>query len=141
MSLFKNEIPLDSLHIKDNLFSSERYHREAIYNFEKMLIQKPKCISALCDWIASYHELASIYGKQGAIEKAQKCLLIPHQSMLHMALYNGGDLEQKEIAMRAINVTLPPLMSFANTHPPCETCMKNLEAQLEMIQKHSRMDH
>ncbi|WP_413701827.1 hypothetical protein ACLKMH_09965 [Psychromonas sp. KJ10-10] len=141
MSLSNNEISLEHTNDKEHLFSSERYHREAIYNFEKTLIQKPKSIGALCDWIASYHELATIYGKQGAIEKAQKCLLIPHQSMLHMALYNGGDIEQKEIAMRAINVTLPALMSFANAHPPCKNCMKNLEAQLEMIQKHSRMDH
>lgn len=141
MSLSNNEISLDTTTDKEHLFSSERYHREAIYNVEKTLTQKPKNIGALCDWIASYHELATIYSQQGAIEKAQKCLLIPHQSMLYMALYNDGDLEQKEIAMRAINVTLPALMRFAKEHPPCENCMKSLEAQLEMVQKHSRMDH
>lgn len=141
MSLSNNEISMNYPYEKNNFHASERYHREAIYNFEKKLMQEPKCISALCDWIASYHELASIYGQKGQIEKAQKCLLIPHQSMLYMALHHCGDLEQQEIAMRAISVTLTPLMTFANEHPPCANCMENLNMQLAMVEKNNKADH
>ncbi|MEL0659177.1 hypothetical protein V6255_08490 [Psychromonas arctica] len=142
MDVFNNVVPVDfSTYESNHFFHTERYHREAIYNFEKKLSQEPKCVEVLCDWIASYHELASLYAQQGAIETAQKCLLIPHQSMLYMAKEHNGDLEQEQIAIRAISITLPPLLEFANEYPPCDNCMKELQAQLIMIQKNKKKDH
>ena len=124
MNLSNNEISVDSVYENGNVGSSERYHREAFYNFEKKLMQQPKCIDALCDWIASYHELATIYEQKGVVDMAQKCLLIPHQSMLYMALHYKDDKEWEQIALTAINLTLPKLMKFAEVHPPCDKCMK-----------------
>lgn len=126
---------------KDYLYSEVRYHREAIYQFEKKLTKSPKCVATLCDWIDSYHELALIYSQKGDVQNAQKCLLIPHQSMLYMAKEHNGDKDQEQIAIRAINVTLPPLMAFAKEHPPCENCMKQLQAQLAIIEKNNKADH
>jgi len=142
MDVFNNIVSADfSTYENNHSLHNERYHKEAIYNFEKKLTQEPKCVDVLCDWIASYHELASLYIQQGAIETAQKCLLIPHQSMLYMAKQHNGDLEQEQIALRAINITLPPLLEFADQHPPCENCMKELQAQLRMIQENKKNDH
>jgi hypothetical protein len=141
MSLSNNAISIDSSYQTGNLSASERYHREAIYHFEKKLMHEPKCVVTLCDWIASYHELASLYDQKGSVERAQKCLLIPHQSMLYMALHNDGDVEKEEIAMRAISVTLPPLMAFAKQHPPCDKCMQSLKIQLDMTNKRNKTDH
>ena len=142
MDVFNNVVPVDfSTYESNHFFHTERYHREAIYNFEKKLSQEPKCVEVLCDWIASYHELAFLYEQKGAVDMAQKCWLIPHQSMLYMAQEHNGDVEQEQIAIRAISITLPPLLEFANEHPPCDNCMKELQAQLTMIQHNKKKDH
>lgn len=114
---------------------NEHFHKEAIYNLEKQLFKDPKSVGALCDWIASHHELALIYKKKGAIESAQKCLLIPHQTMLYMAQNHYGDEEKQLIALKAISITLPPLIEFAKIYPPCQNCMDNLNLQLNLIEK------
>lgn len=142
MEVFNNVESIDfSSSEKDNTCRSERYHKEAIYRFEKKLRKQPNCVNTLCDWIASYHDLASIYAQKGKIESAQKCLLIPHQSMLYMAREHHGDIELEQIALRSISLTLPPLMAFTSLYPPCESCMKALKNQLEMIDKNTRTDH
>lgn len=114
---------------------SENFHKEVIYNLERELFKEPKAVGALCDWIASHHELALIYQHKGAIESAQKCLLIPHQTMLYMAQNHYGDEEKKLIALKAISLTLPPLIEFSKRYPPCQDCMKNLNLQLNLIEK------
>lgn len=113
--------------------NSERHHREVIYLLEKKLTSNPKCVQSLREWITSYHELASIHQQKGELETAQKCLLIPHQSMLYMADNNNGDEDIELIAIKAINTTLPPLLEFAKVYPPCENCMQKLRSQLAII--------
>ncbi len=137
-SLVSNELFSEK---EDYAGNSEFFHRVAIYHLEKKLTADPKCVASLCDWIASYHELALLYQHQGALEKAQKCLLIPHQSMLNMLHNNQGDEELKLIASRAIALTLPPLMEFAEIHPPCDSCMQMLRAQLSWLENKTETYH
>ena len=137
-----NEILLEQSRYKDDhLSNSERFYRETIYNLEKKLIVEPKCLESLYDWIASYHELASIYIQKGEVIMAQKCLLIPHQSMLYMALNYNNDREWEQIALSAMNLTLPKLMKFAAIHPPCDKCIKELRSQLALIESNNKMHH
>ena len=65
---------------------------------------------------------------------AQKGLLIPHQSMLYMALNHKGDREWEQTALRALSITLPELMKFSEAHPTCDQCMKKLKSQLALIE-------
>ena len=133
MKIFNNTLSMEECaHEQCHFFNSERFHREAIYNLEKKLIAEPKCLGALCDWIASYHELALIYLQKGALIKAQKCLLIPHQSMLYMAQSHNGDREQEQTALNVLALTQPPLMAFAKIYPSCEQCMNRLKSQLAL---------
>ena len=142
MNVFNNVVSIDVSSQEQDKFSKiEQYHRDAIIDSEQKLSRDPKCIGTLCDWIASYHELALVYKQKGATQMVQKCLLIPHQSMLHMAKNNHGDQQREEIATRAIGITLPPLMAFAQEYPPCDKCMKELKSQLAMIQMYKKTDH
>ena len=142
MEFYNNVVSVDfSGYEQDSLCTDESYHQGVIASLEKKLTKQPKCIAALCDWIANYHDLAMIYRQQGNVDEAQKCLLIPHQAMLHMAQNNYGDEEQEQIAMRAISLTLPPLLEFANVNPPCEHCMNELKSQLKMLEKFTETDH
>lgn len=126
---------------RSNSLKSEQFHREAIYHFEKKLSEEPKCVAALCDWIACYHELAVIYNDQGNTSASQKCLIIPHQTVLHMANNSFGDEELQLIGARAMSVTLPPLLAFAKVNPPCDACMAELNSQLVMIEEQRKFDH
>jgi len=126
---------------KNDVFEDENFHKEAIYNLEKTLSNNPKSVGPLCDWIASHHELALIYQNKGCVESAQKCLLIPHQAMLYMAQNDHGDAEQKLVALKAISLTLPPLIEFAKKHPPCQTCINTLNSQLSLIENNHKNYH
>jgi hypothetical protein len=142
MSMFKKAVSMDPLSYQEqDPLHREHFHKQSIYNLEKTLSQQPKAVGPLCDWIASHHELALIYQERGAIESAQKCLLIPHQAMLYMAQNCYGDEEQRLIAVNAIGITLPPLMEFAKTYPPCQCCMDQLNAQLDLINNHTKQYH
>jgi len=126
---------------EEHLTSSERFYREAIYLLEKTLSESPKSSTSLVEWIESYHELASIYEQKGDIVGAQKCLLIPHQSMLYMALNHHGDKEWEQVAIDALGLTLPKLMAFSHVHPTCEHCMRELSAQLALIEGNTKIRH
>lgn len=142
MNRFINEMTFEQSRYKnDDLNNSERFCRETIYHLEKKLAAQPKCLESLYDWIANYHELASIYEQKGVVIMAQKCLLIPHQSMLYMALNYKNDKEWEQIALSAINLTLPKLMKFAAVYPPCELCMKELKSQLALIESNKKTHH
>jgi len=123
MSRVNNEWPPTQPRYEDDYSSgSERFYRENIYNLEKKLI-------------------AHIYEEKGKVEMAQKCLLIPHQSMLYMALNYKDDEEFQDIALTALDLTLPKLMKFAELHPPCERCMKELNAQLALVENNRKTYH
>jgi len=142
MNRINNEMIVEQPRYKnDELNNTERFYRETIYHLEKNLAAQPKCLDSLFDWIANYHELAVIYEQKGAVMMAQKCLLIPHQSMLYMALNNKHDKEWEQIALSAINVTLPKLMTFAEHYPPCEQCMEELNSQLALIENNKKTHH
>jgi len=142
MALFsKLRTKQSSAYGKENTYRDKNYYREAIYDYERQLAKQPKCVDLLCRWIENYHELASIYAQEGKIESAQKCLLIPHRSMLYMAQEHKADDDQEQIALRALSLTLPPLMAFASIYPPCSSCMTSLKSQLDMIEKNTKTDH
>jgi len=126
---------------EDRLASRERFYREAIYLLEQTLTESPKSLTSLTEWIESYHQLASIFEQKGDIIGAQKCLLIPHQSMLYMALNHNGDKEWEQVAVDALNLTLPKLMAFSEVHPTCEHCMRELNAQLALIESKANVSH
>jgi len=120
---------------------NERFHRETIYQLEKTLVEDPACVEAIGNWIDSYHQLAAIYQEKGNLDMAQQCLYIAHQSMLYMAQHSQDDSDEKLIAMKAINLTLPALIAFAEIHPPCEHCMEALQAQLALIEHNNETHH
>ena len=142
MNAFSNFMSVDSVNYDiSNSAQSERFRREAIYHFEKKLSEEPKCVEALCGWINNYHELSIIYKQQGNIQTAQKCLIIPHQTALQMANNSFGDQELEIIGTRAMRITLPPLLAFAQEHPPCESCMAELNAQMSRIEEQRKFEH
>jgi hypothetical protein len=142
MNTTKNVMSVESFfHEGTQPLNNERFHREAIYNLEKKLVHEPNCVGSLCDWIASYHELSLIYQHKGAVELAQKCLFIPHQSMLYMAKINNDQKELQQIAIKAISLTLPPLIEFTEKYSACDKFMLELKSQLVLIKNKNEHHH
>ncbi|NOI65344.1 hypothetical protein [Vibrio sp. 99-8-1] len=128
------------LSISQHSSSEERHYRDSIFSLEERLMANPTCIESIKAWISGYHQLATIYQLRGQYLLAQKCLLIPHQSMLYMA-HNCHDEEVELIAIRAINITLPKLIEFTKVHPPCKNCMNELREQMSAIEQQNRQFH
>ncbi|WED23903.1 hypothetical protein L3Q72_21970 [Vibrio sp. JC009] len=119
---------------QENSSCLENYYRSQICTLEKRLLREPKCVDSLKTWIGSYQALADIYNKKGELQQAQRCLFIPHHSMLYMAHHNNGDEELELIAKHAISLTLPPLLAFSEIYPPCDNCMRELRAQQKSLE-------
>ncbi|NQY36010.1 MAG: hypothetical protein HRT37_13770 [Alteromonadaceae bacterium] len=113
--------------------SAEQHYKEAIHILEGLLSNNPKCVESIQGWICSYHNLSILFQQTGKIEQAQKCLLIPHHSMMYMAKKEKTDEDQHLIAMGAIKLTINPLLEFAKKYPTCESCFNKLKSQYQQI--------
>ncbi|AWB66122.1 hypothetical protein C2869_06560 [Saccharobesus litoralis] len=120
---------------------AEYYYDQAIDILDGMLHQNPKSIEAIQGWICGYHNLSTLFQKTGEIARAQKCLLIPHQSMMHMAQREDIDDDQQLIAIQATKLTLTPLLEFAQTYPTCEGCVDMLMDQYRAAYQDNRTFH
>ncbi|WED24678.1 hypothetical protein L3Q72_17535 [Vibrio sp. JC009] len=119
----------------------EQICRDTIFSLEAELTKNPKSVKSLRSWIASYHALSVLYMEDGQVEAAQQCLLIPHRSMMHMANCSNGDEEQRLIATNALRLTLPPLLEFSRKYPPCDNCVRELEAQRKALETDDTVYH
>ncbi|WP_158589091.1 tetratricopeptide repeat protein [Alginatibacterium sediminis] len=116
---------------QQNWAEAERHFEEAIYMLEEILSKNPRCVASIQGWIGAHHNLAEMFQNVGKLEDAQRCLLIPHQSMLHVYNHNK-DPDLQLIALSAIKITLTPLLKFASLYPPCESCLEQLELQAQL---------
>jgi len=120
---------------------AEHYYQKAISLLDIKLHKEPKCIEAIQGWICGYHNLSDVFQETGDLAGAQKCLLIPHQSMIYMAENNNIDDEQKLIGMKAIKLTLTPLLEFVKKHPVCNSCFDQLMQQYQSIHCNQAIYH
>ena len=113
--------------------SAEQHYKKAIDILDDVLSNNPKCVESIQGWICSYHNLSILFQQTGNLEQAQKCLLIPHHSMMYLAQKEKIDEDQQLIATRAIKLTINPLLEFAKKHPTCESCFNKLMSQYQQI--------
>ncbi|MCU4677640.1 hypothetical protein N7931_18655 [Catenovulum sp. 2E275] len=113
----------------DQWQEAEGYYQQAIDLLDSQLHQNPKSQEAIQAWICSYHNLATLFQRTGELQKAQKCLLIPHQSMRYLADSEHADDELQVLALQALKVTVIPLLEFAQKHPVCDSCFDALMNQ------------
>ena len=118
---------------------AQGYYEGAIEQLDAMLLENPKQVEAIQGWICGYHNLSALHVKTGNVVEAQRCLLIPHQSMMHLIEQEGLDDDHKLIAFRATKITLTALLEFTQDFPICQSCSDRLMAQyLAVTQPESR---
>ncbi|MEE1673505.1 hypothetical protein SNR37_002929 [Agarivorans aestuarii] len=126
---------------QQNWPEAERYYEDAIFLLEERLTKNPRCVESIQGWICGYHNLAEMFIRAGKIEDAQRCLFTPHQSMLHLYHDRQSDEDLQLIALKAIKLTLNPLLEFAKEHPPCEACLAELKSQVELAYSDQQTYH
>ena len=110
----------------DHWLDAEYYYDQAINVLNSMLHQDPKSVEAIQGWICGYLNLSTLFQQAGEIQRAQRCLLIPHHSMMHLAQRDDIDDDQQLIAIQATKLTLAPLLEFTQKYPTCESCVDRL---------------
>jgi tetratricopeptide (TPR) repeat protein len=94
------------------------YYNQAIVMLENDLsIEGSSTQQAIQGWICGYHNLATTYEQQGFIERSRDALITPFRTMLALTHDSNTSPEMQLIAHRALQITLPPLLEFANKYP------------------------
>lgn len=105
---------------------AELYYKEAYDVLAMKSHRQPYCSDTLMAWICTCHNLSSLFEAQGDIDMALRYLLAPHERLKNTAESKGDDEDLKLIALKALNITLSPLLVFAKKYPMCDSCQKQL---------------
>ncbi|WP_413701853.1 tetratricopeptide repeat protein [Psychromonas sp. KJ10-10] len=108
------------------------YYHEAIELLESIdSIDSGNAQKTLQAWVCGYHNLASTYEKQGFIERRRDALVTPFRIMLALTNNSQSTLEMQMFTYRALQMTIPPLLEFANTYPSEVKFIKQLIGSIE----------
>ena len=103
---------------------AEYYFKQAESDLDQLWSQNSKNIELLMAWICSSHNLATLFEEQGNIEVSLQYLLLPHQRLLMLSENQQCCEDVQLIAIWALKLTLPPLITFAEKYPMCQECQR-----------------
>jgi len=92
-------------------------------------------------WICGYHNVATTYEQQGFIERSRDTLITPFRIMLALSYHPQSSSNLKLIANHALNITLPPLLEFANKHPSEHGFINNIVEKLNTCDQIGHSQH
>jgi len=107
------------------------YQAESI--IEKEWQQDLENVELLLAWVASLHNLASLFEAQGEAQVALRYLTLPHYRLLTLYRESALNDESEQMMYRAIKVTLFPLLEFSRRYPICSSCLEHLQATKEWL--------
>lgn len=112
---------------------AESCYQDAIEQIKLKWEEEPENFELLMGWISGQHNLATLYEAQGLNYTALRYLTMPHHWM--MALLRGESVSEsfRALAMKAVKVTLLPLLEFSHRHPICDTCYEALQISPEWL--------
>ena len=112
---------------------AEQYYNKALALIELDWQEDRNNVELLLAWIAGLHNLSTLFEEQGDSELALRYLTLPHQWMLALSQDDSIPDELQAMAMRAIKITLMPLLEFSKNHPICEQCYHALQATKDWL--------
>jgi len=120
---------------------AENYYYQAESAIEKEWQQDIDNVELLLAWVASLHNLSTLFEAQGEAQVALRYLTLPHYRLL--TLYRESELnDQSELMLyRAIKVTLFPLLEFSRRYPICSSCLEHLQATKEWLLAPNKVLH
>ncbi|SFC28570.1 hypothetical protein [Pseudoalteromonas denitrificans] len=114
-------------------FDAQFYYQNAISHIETIWPSDPYNIQLLQGWICGMHNLSALFEIQGDLRSALNYLKIPHEHMFSLA-QDGNQTESMQlIALKALKITLNPLLEFSQKHPICAPCLKSLQETEDFV--------
>jgi len=114
-------------------FDAQFYYQNAISHIEALWAEDPQNIQLLLGWISGMHNLSALFEVQGDFHTALHYLKAPHEHMLNITQDETQTESMQLIALRALKITLTPLLEFSQKHPVCNPCLESLHAAEEFI--------
>lgn len=122
-------------------FDAQYYYQNAISHIEALWVSDPQNIQLLLGWISGMHNLSALFEIQGDFQTALYYLKAPHEHMLSITQDDTQTESMQLIALKALKITLAPLLEFSEQHPICDSCLASLNAAEEFINSSQPIIH
>ena len=122
-------------------FDAQYYYQNAISHIEALWSSDPQNIQLLLGWISGMHNLSALFEIQGDFQTALYYLKAPHEHMSSITQDDTQSESMQLIALRALKITLTPLLEFSQQHPICDPCLDSLHAAEEFINSSQPIIH
>lgn len=115
------------------------YYYQAISSLENSIaVEFIDIQQVIQGWICGYHNIAITYEQQGLIKRSRDTLIKPFRIMLALTHHPDTSVEMRLTANYALNMTLSPLLEFANNHP---NEYKFINSIVEQLHTEKSQDH
>jgi len=112
---------------QQNWLQAEYYYKEAESQLDYLWSCDVTNVNLLMAWIASLHNLATLFEQQGNNQAGLHHLLIPHQRMLNLTQSEEASEDIKAIAINALKFTFTPILMYTKRHPICKNCEQTIK--------------
>ena len=116
----------------NNWSESEDLYRQALTLIEQKWLHDAEQFPVFMAWVSVLHNLSELYESQSRNDDALRYLLVPHDRMLALSCDVSFSKQFQQQVIKAMSVTLLPILSYAKRHPSCEDCMRGLQDELLM---------
>lgn len=99
---------------------------------EQMWLHDAEQFSVFMAWVSVLHNLSELYERQRRTDEALRYLLVPHDRMLALSCDVSFSTQFQQQVIKAMNVTLLPILAYSKRHPACEDCIRGLQGELLM---------
>ena len=119
---------------KQNWIQAEYYYKEAESHLDFLWSADPTNVNLLMAWIASLHNLATLFEQQGDNAIGLQHLLIPHHRLLNLSQSRETSENVKAVVINALKLTFTPILLYTKRHPICDGCQETInEFQRSLI--------
>lgn len=112
---------------KENWLQAEYYYKEAESELDFLWSADPTNVNLLMAWVASLHNLATLFEQQGDNAVGLQHLLIPHHRLLNISQNDKTSENVKAIVINALKLTFTPILLYTKRHPICESCQEAID--------------
>lgn len=92
-------------------------------------------------WLCACHNLSTLYESLGNLKLSLRFLMIPHDYLTEVTNSDCLNEDVKLIAFNGMNITLNPIMQFAQKHPMCEDCKSKLVQLQQLLEQENQPIH
>ncbi len=126
---------------QQNFEKAEENYHQAIECIEQYWQENSNDFELLMAWVSAFHNLAVLYETQEQPKLAFRYLQIPHQRMTELSQQSQYGDSLNFFALRALKITLTPMLAFSKKYPACDGCLSSLQKMAVAINDNQPVIH